>query len=211
MEIVARNPVCITRHAEAAGRDRGRLVDGRRDRGALAIDHPANVQRIVLMSAPAPGRLGVPVAPGVEATLSGSPGTTFGDVMKVLFPPTAVRAGAECFRNNMFTPADYASPAIPSSVTARQSALLRAWAHDDAAAQALRTTHVDALVLAGDDDAALSTQNAQAPIYTLPGAQQLTIRAAGHAMMYRYPDALAAAINRFIAQSPARQVAETAD
>ena len=56
----------------------------------LAFDPPLAVRRIVLMSAPAPGSLGVPVTPDVEATLSGKPGTSFMDVMRVLFPPDAV-------------------------------------------------------------------------------------------------------------------------
>ena len=41
----------------------------------------------------------------------------------------------------------------------------------------------------------------------LPDAQLLIVRSAGHAMMYQYPQALAAAINRFIAQSHPRQLA----
>ena len=178
----------------------------------LAIDHPATVQRVVLMSAPAPGRLGVPLAPDVEATLSGKPGTTFNDVMKVLFPPSAAKAAGECFRKNMFVPAGYASPTISATVTAGQTALLRAWEHDDAAAGALRTLHTDTLILTGDDDTILSKQNAEALARTLPDAQLLVVRSAGHAMMYQYPHALATAINRFITQSQAhpRQTAKAA-
>jgi pimeloyl-ACP methyl ester carboxylesterase len=178
----------------------------------LAIDHPANVQRIVLMSAPAPGHLGAPVAPDVEATLSGKPGTTFNDVMKVLFPPSAANAAGECFRKNMFVPAGYASPTISATVTAGQTALLRAWEQDDASAGALRTLHTDTLILTGDDDTILSKQNAEALAGTLPDAQLLVVRSAGHAMMYQYPHALATAINRFVTQSHAhpRQTANAA-
>lgn len=178
----------------------------------LAIDHPANAQRVVLMSAPAPGHLGAPVAPDVEATLSGKPGTTFNDVMKVLFPPSAANAAGECFRKNMFVPAGYASPTISATVTAGQTALLRAWEQDDAAAGALRTLHTDTLILTGDDDTILSKQNAEALARTLPDAQLLVVRSAGHAMMYQYPHALATAINRFVTQSHAhpRQTANAA-
>ncbi|MBN3761961.1 alpha/beta hydrolase [Burkholderia sp. Ac-20365] len=176
----------------------------------LAIDHPANVQRIVLMSAPAPGRLGVPVPPDVEATLSGRPGTTFNDVMKVLFPPSAAHAAGECFRKNMFVPAGYASPTISATVTAGQTALLRAWEQDNAAAEALRNVHTDTLVLTGADDSILSKQNADVLARALPDAQLLVVRSAGHAMMYQYPQALASAIGHFIAQSPARQMVKAA-
>ncbi|HWT36884.1 MAG TPA: alpha/beta hydrolase [Paraburkholderia sp.] len=175
-----------------------------------AIDHPAHVRRIVLMSAPAPGRLGVPVAPDVEATLAGKPGTTFDDVMKVLFPPTAVNAAGECFRKNMFTPADYASPAISAAVTDGQSALLRAWEQNDAAAGALHGMRTSTLILTGDDDTILPKQNAEALARALPDARLLVVRSAGHAMMYQYPHALASAINGFIAQPHARQEAKAA-
>jgi pimeloyl-ACP methyl ester carboxylesterase len=176
----------------------------------LALDHPADVQRVVLMSAPAPGRLGVPVAPQVEATLAGKPGTTFDDVMKVLFPPSAVHAAGQCFRKNMFTPADYASPTLSVAVTNGQSALLRAWERNQAAADALHGVHIDTLVLTGDDDAILPKQNAEALARTLPDAQLLVVRSAGHAMMYQYPHALASDIDRFIAQSHPRQVVNAA-
>jgi pimeloyl-ACP methyl ester carboxylesterase len=179
----------------------------------LAIDHPANVQRIVLMSAPAPGRLGVPVALNVEATLSGKPGTTFNDVMKVLFPASAVNAASQCFRQNMFIPADYRTTSISAAVTEGQSALLRAWANDNAVGRALRDVHTDTLVLTGGDDQILHKENARALAETIPGAQLLVVHAAGHAMMYQYPHALASAINRFIAQSQshARQSANAGE
>lgn len=167
----------------------------------LALDHPASVERIVLMSAPAPGRLGVPVPPNVMATLSGAQGTTFDDVMKVLFPASAVKAASTCFRQNMFVPADYGNPPISAAVTARQSALLAAWEKDDAAADALPKLRIDTLILSGAADEVLHEQNGEALAKAIPRAQFLDIKAAGHAMMYQYPGALAAAINRFIARS----------
>jgi pimeloyl-ACP methyl ester carboxylesterase len=167
----------------------------------LAIDHPANVQRIVLMSAPAPGRLGVPVAPEVMATLSGAPGTTFDDVMKVLFPASAVDAASTCFRQNMFVPADYGNPPISAAVTAGQSALLNAWENDNAAADALPKLRTATLVMSGADDDVLHEQNGEALAKAIRGARFLDVKGAGHAMMYQYPRALAAAINRFIARA----------
>ncbi|SAK92378.1 alpha/beta hydrolase [Caballeronia temeraria] len=171
----------------------------------LALDHPANVRRIVLMSAPAPGRLGVPVAPDVMAALSGAPGTTFDDVMKVLFPASAVKAASKCFRQNMFVPADYGNPPVSTAVTAGQSALISAWEKDDAAADALPKLRIDTLVLSGADDQVLHEQNGGALAKAIPRAQLLDVKAAGHAMMFQYPNALAAAVNRFIARSPDTQ------
>jgi pimeloyl-ACP methyl ester carboxylesterase len=167
----------------------------------LALDHPENVQRIVLMSAPAPGRLGVPVAPEVMATLSAAPGTTFDDVMRLLFPASAVKAASKCFRQNMFVPADYGNQTISAAVTAAQSALIAAWEKDDAAANALPKLRIDTLVLSGANDQVLHERNGEALAKTIPRAQFLDIKVAGHAMMFQYPNALAAAIDRFIAGS----------
>lgn len=167
----------------------------------LALDAPLAVRRIVLMSAPAPGHLGVPVTPDVEATLSGKPGTTFIDVMQVLFPPAAVDAAQRCFSKNMFQPADYRPPAISATVTEGQSALLHDWAGDEAAAAALKNVHLATLVLTGADDQVLPKQNSEALAEQIPHAQLLVVRSAGHAMMYQYPRALAAAIDVFIARS----------
>lgn len=169
----------------------------------LALDPPLVVRHIVLLSAPAPGSLGEPVTPDVEATLSGQPGTTFMDVMRVLFPSTAVDAAQRCFRQNMFQPADYQPPAISATVTEGQSALLHDWAGDEAAAAALKNVQLATLLLTGADDKVLPRRNSQAIAGQIPHAQLLVVRSAGHAMMYQYPHALAAAINAFIARSHA--------
>jgi pimeloyl-ACP methyl ester carboxylesterase len=167
----------------------------------LAIDRPAALRRIVLMNAPAPGRLGVPVPPTIAAVLSGVPGTTFASVMRVLFPPSAFDAAQQCFRANMFSPADYGSPAITPTVTQGQSALLSDWAGDNASAVALKAVQADTLVVTGADDVVLPRQNSDALVRLIAGARLMVVASAGHAMMYQYPDALAALINSFIQQT----------
>jgi pimeloyl-ACP methyl ester carboxylesterase len=167
----------------------------------LAIDRAAAVRRIVLISAPAPGRLGVPVPRDILATLSGAPGTTFAGVMRVLFPPAAVDAAQQCFRANMFKPADYGSPDISATVTQGQSALLRDWAGDDASALALKAVQTDTLIMTGADDAVLSRRNSDALARLIAGTQLMVVASAGHAMMYQDPDALAASIDGFIQQT----------
>lgn len=167
----------------------------------LAIEHPHAVKRIVLMSAPAPGTSAARVAPDIDAKLSGKPGTKFGDVMAVLFPKAVLPLAERCFRDAMFVPRDYQVPKISATVTDGQSALLRDWANDTDAARALRRLSLPTLVLAGEDDAVLPRRNAEMLAETIPGAQLLAVRSAGHAMMYEYPRELAAAIDAFIART----------
>ncbi|CAN7363177.1 alpha/beta hydrolase [Caballeronia sp. LjRoot34] len=167
----------------------------------LAIDRPAGLRRIVLMNAPAPGRLGVPVPPSIAAVLSGAPGATFASVMRVLFPPAALDAAQQCFRANMFSPADYGSPDITATVTQGQAALLRDWAGDDATAVALKAVQAGTLIVTGADDVVLPRQNSDALAGLVSGARLWVVASAGHAMMYQYPDALAALIDGFIRQT----------
>ncbi|MFM0337457.1 alpha/beta fold hydrolase [Paraburkholderia fungorum] len=163
----------------------------------LAIDKPQAIGKMVLMSALAPGRTGVPVPAQIMATLAGKPGVTFNDVMAVLFPASSVQDAERCFAKDMFKPAGYQSPAISGVVTNGQSASLKAWETDDKAADALRPVRVDTLVLSGTDDAVVAKENAAALMRLLPHAQLLLVKHAGHAMMYQYPVALARAIDSF--------------
>ncbi|MDQ7981298.1 alpha/beta hydrolase [Paraburkholderia sp. SARCC-3016] len=163
----------------------------------LAIDSPASMGKMVLLSAPAPGSFGTPLSPQVEATLSGKPGVTLADVMGVLFPAADVSDAERCFKQDMFTPADYGTHAISGTVTAGQTEALRNWESNDRAGQALRAVHISTLVMSGNDDTVVVQKNAEALEQLLPNARLLVVDGAGHAMMYQYPVALARTINSF--------------
>jgi pimeloyl-ACP methyl ester carboxylesterase len=160
----------------------------------LAIERPGALERLVLMSAPAPGSNGVPVSPDIEAT--------FNDVMAVLFPSTALPFAEQCFRSSMFKPSDYKASTISADVTAGQAALLNAWSNDFGAASALRKVSLPTLLLTGEEDQVLPKQNSESLFDMVPHGRLLTVRAAGHAMMYQYPRELAQAVDRFISQTP---------
>lgn len=110
----------------------------------------------------------------------------------------------QCFRANMFNPADYGSPVITPTVTQGQSALLRDWARDDATEVALKAVQADTLIVGGADDVVLPRQNSDALGGLIAGARLEVVALAGHAMMYQYPEALAALINGFIEQTDRR-------
>jgi pimeloyl-ACP methyl ester carboxylesterase len=166
----------------------------------LAIDSPASIGKMVLLSAPAPGSFGTPVSPQVEAALSGKPGVTLRDVMGVLFPAADVDEAERCFTKDMFRPADYGKHPISSAVTVGQTEALRSWEANDHAGQALRAVQIPTLVMSGDDDTVVVQKNAEALKQLLPNARLLLIDAAGHAMMYQFPAALAGTISSFATQ-----------
>ncbi|GAB2902652.1 alpha/beta hydrolase [Paraburkholderia jirisanensis] len=166
----------------------------------LAIDSPASIGKMVLLSAPAPGSSGTPISPQVDAILSGKPGVTLRDVMGVLFPTADVDEASRCFKQDMFMPTDYARHRVPAAVTAGQSEALRDWETNDKAADALRNVHIPALVMSGNDDSVVLQSNAEALKKLLPNARLLVVDAGGHAMMYQYPTALARTISSFARQ-----------
>ena len=173
----------------------------------LAIDKPQAIGKMVLMSALPPGRTGIPAPANVMAKLSGKPGVTFNDVMAVLFPASSVNEAEQCFAKDRFNPPDYRSRAISSVVADGQAAALKAWETDDKAADALRSVHINTLVLSGSDDAVADRGNAIALTHLLPDAHLLLVKNAGHAMMYEYPVALAHAIDSFASSRIARRAA----
>jgi pimeloyl-ACP methyl ester carboxylesterase len=136
--------------------------------------------------------------------LSGVPGTTFASVMGVLFPPLALDAAQQCFRANMFRPADYGSPDITATVTQGQSALLRDWAGDNVTEVALKAVQADTLIVGGAEDVVLPRKNSDALGALIAGARLEVVASAGHAMMYQYPEALATLIDGFIRQTDCR-------
>ncbi|MFC0697826.1 alpha/beta fold hydrolase [Paraburkholderia humisilvae] len=166
----------------------------------LAIDSPASIGKMVLLSAPAPGSFGTPVSPQVEAVLSGKPGVGLRDVMGVLFPAADVDEASRCFKQDMFRPADYGKHPISAAVTAGQTDALRSWEANDAAGQALRAVRIPTLVMSGNDDSVVLQKNAEALKRLLPNARLLVVNAGGHAMMYQYPTGLARTISSFAGQ-----------
>ncbi len=163
----------------------------------LATDDPHVPGRIVLLSTLAPGAATYAVPPDTEAKLSGRPGVTFADIMRVLFPPTAAPQAERCFVTEMAHLPGYTEPSIPPAVTAGQSALLHAWANDKQEAAALREISTPTLILTGTEDTVVSPVNATKLHNLLPNSHLVEMPGGGHAMMYQFPRALAEDIDDF--------------
>lgn len=184
-------------HATVLGWSMGGIVAQQ-----LAMDAPARVTRLVLLSSMPPGPQAQPPSAEVMQALSGSGADHFARVMAVLFPASALQAVQACFVGDMFAPGNYREPKIADDVAHAQDALMTQWQHDEAAAHALTSVKVPALVLVGMQDAVLVPRNSQALAHALPKATLVEIAAGGHAMMYQYPVELARRIGAFIAATP---------
>jgi pimeloyl-ACP methyl ester carboxylesterase len=164
----------------------------------LALDEPALVGRLVLMSSMPAGSRAAPPPPRVERILSGEGKGHFENVMEVLFPRSIDQQAKQCFIGDMFAPRDYAAPKIPEAVTQAQDEILRRWKQDENAFDRSQRISVPTLVLTGTDDKVLLPRNSLVLSQSLPHATLVEVEAGGHAMMYQYPGQLARRIDEFI-------------
>jgi pimeloyl-ACP methyl ester carboxylesterase len=164
----------------------------------LLMQHPDRIRDAVLMNTAPPGHGGDAVPADVMRILSGAPGTTFGQVMSVLFPANVEEQAEQCFARDMFKPADYGPVRVPAQVAQSQDALLGEWSADKQAFRRLRGIKVPVLVLSSQNDAVLAPANAAALNKAIPRSSLVEASDAGHAMMYQYPRALAQRIIKFI-------------
>jgi pimeloyl-ACP methyl ester carboxylesterase len=166
----------------------------------LALSAPQKVESLTLISTAPPGPSARPVAPAVEATLSGSGPDVFARIMGVLFPAGAVDDAMQCFRAQMFEPHGYQAVRVPNAVAAQQSAAMQGWFADSAAAHALSRLPVRTLIIDGAQDSVLSPDNGRRLEQMIPRATLDVVADAGHALMFQYPVQLAKRVGAFIAE-----------
>jgi pimeloyl-ACP methyl ester carboxylesterase len=164
----------------------------------LALSHPHQVKSLVLMSTTPPGQDAVPVSAAVNTTLSGQSPKPFESIIGVLFPPGARPQAIQCFRSEMFAPADYGRVSVDARTAEAQSRAMATWWHDESAAAALEHLAEPTLVVAGDKDEVLAFQNTDALVRMVPHATLNVVSGGGHALMYQDPLGLARTITRFV-------------
>ncbi|WP_277184521.1 alpha/beta fold hydrolase [Caballeronia sp. BR00000012568055] len=164
----------------------------------LALDAPAKVESLTLITTAPPGPQAVPLTPQVQAVLSESGAGAFGKIMAVLFPANAVADATQCFVGDMFKPRGYPKASVPDAVAAQQNQAMSRWFADSSAADALRRSPVRALVISGANDDVLNDANGRYLEKLIPRARLITVDDAGHALMYQYPIELARHIDAFV-------------
>lgn len=169
----------------------------------LALDHPQQISRLVLLSSAAPGPRAIPIPAAAMPVLRGQVDNGFVRAMQLLFPPQAAARAERCFIADMFSPADYASPAIDNALAQRQEQIIQAWMQSRSKPARLQRLLTPTLVLSGLNDAILLNQNSRVLQQLLPHATLTEIEDGGHALMYQIPQRLAQRISDFIADDQA--------
>jgi pimeloyl-ACP methyl ester carboxylesterase len=163
----------------------------------LALNHPARVHKLILLSTD-PGGIGAELASlPVQAQLtdmSGTPQEQARRLLFLLFPSDL----AESIYSEFGDIVAAARARLSFDLVDRQSAAMDAW-HRDGIGDRLRELRAPTLVAAGSEDIVIPPSNALALVNSISGAWLAQFNGGGHAFMAQYPRPLANLINEFLA------------
>jgi pimeloyl-ACP methyl ester carboxylesterase len=163
----------------------------------LALEHPARVDKLILLSTDSGGADTDLASAAVWSQLidtSGTPHQQARRVLSLLFP-----AGiAEVFDREFGDFVAAARAQLSPDLVKCQAAAMDAW-HRSGVANRLRNIRVPVLIATGTEDSVIPASNALKLVNTIPGAWLAQFPRSGHAFMAQYPQALADLINSFLA------------
>jgi len=165
----------------------------------LALDHPALVDKLVLLSSDPGGADAELASSTVRAQLtdtSGTPHEQARRLLSLLFPGDLAESIYREFGDIVAAARALLSP----DLVRRQTAAMDAW-HRDGAGDRLRELRAPALVATGTVDIVIPASNALALVNAIPGAWLAQFKGGGHAFMAQYPPPLADLISGFLALS----------
>ncbi len=162
----------------------------------LALDHPARVDKLILLSTD-PGGPDVELAsPAVRSQLtdmSGTPHEQARRLLSILFPGDLAESIYREFGDIVAAARAKLSP----DLVYRQAEAMDAW-HRNGAGDRLRALSMPTLVGTGIQDIVIPASNALALVNAIPGAWLAQFTGGGHAFMAQYPRPLADLINGFL-------------
>jgi pimeloyl-ACP methyl ester carboxylesterase len=164
---------------------------------ALAVEHPADVDKLVLMSTD-PGGADAPRADAAVldqlTDTSRSPHEQARRLLAVLFPAEVAESIYRDFGDVVAQARSELSPELVD----RQVAAIDGWCRDGIA-ERLGELDSPAFVLTGTEDRVIPSANARSLVDAIPGAWLAQFPRSGHAFMAQYPQAAANLINEFLA------------
>jgi pimeloyl-ACP methyl ester carboxylesterase len=163
----------------------------------LALQHPACVDKLILLSTDAGGVDAELASPAVRSQLidtSGTPREQARRLLSLLFPGVLADSIYDQYGDIVAAARAQLSP----DLVQRQAAAMDAW-HRDGTGDRLGELRTPTLVAAGTEDIVIPTSNALTLVNAIPGAWLAQFKEGGHAFMAQYPRPLADLINAFLA------------
>jgi pimeloyl-ACP methyl ester carboxylesterase len=163
----------------------------------LALQHPARLDKLILLSTD-PGGVDAKLAsPAVRSKLidtSGTPREQARRLLSLLFPGALADSIYDQYGDIVAAARAQLSP----DLVQRQAAAMDAW-HRDGTGRRLQQLRAPTLVAAGTEDIVIPASNALRLVNAIPGAWLAQFKEGGHAFMAQYPRPLADLINAFLA------------
>jgi pimeloyl-ACP methyl ester carboxylesterase len=166
----------------------------------LAVLHPENIGKIILINTIIAGKEGVHPSVEVENQLKNMPTSKLRRyivAVKLFFPPSWRIRMAYALMADHFQP-NYYSEVDPDTIRAQQKHLITTWLEDDAAAEKIKHITSPVLILNGEADIVIPPINSAILARAIPHAKLIRWKDGGHAMIYQYPVEMADEIDRFI-------------
>jgi pimeloyl-ACP methyl ester carboxylesterase len=163
----------------------------------LALQHPARIDNLILLSTD-PGGVDAKLAsPAVRSQLidtSGTPHEQARRLLSLLFPGLLADSIYDQYGDIVAAARAQLSP----NLVQRQAAAMDAW-HRDGAGSPLQELRTPTFVANGTEDIVIPASNALTLVNAIPGAWLAQFKEGGHAFMAQYPRPLADLINGFLA------------
>jgi pimeloyl-ACP methyl ester carboxylesterase len=163
----------------------------------LALQHPARIDKLILLSTD-PGGVDAKLAsPAVRSQLidtSGTPHEQARRLLSLLFPGVLADSIYDQYGDIVAAARAQLSPDLVQT----QAAAMDAW-HRDGTGSRLQQLRASTFVAAGTKDIVIPASNALTLVNAIPGAWLAQFKEGGHAFMAQYPRPLADLINGFLA------------
>ncbi|MBI4858403.1 MAG: alpha/beta hydrolase [Acetobacterium woodii] len=159
----------------------------------LALRHPENVNKLILYASLCHPEI-FPPGPEVLSKLENSLGASTekaNDWLRLIFPATWIKHNQDRIREIFQRPLGN----MNSETIIKQAEAINKW---EGTCNRIPFLHHETLVIDGNDDLILPSENSEYLASKLPNSKLVLIAEAGHALMFQYPDKFSLIINMFL-------------
>ena len=168
----------------------------------ITLTHPERVSRLVLYGASCGGREGIPQTQEVTMTISDLANNHSQNAdasLSVTFPPEWIRKNPNYLETIPKTPEIILSTTVVKQFNAVEDWLSRNWT---GVCDQLQHISIPTLIITGAEDVAVPAANSLILVQKIPGAWLVQIKAAGHGLMFQYPEKFSEIVKTFLSTTP---------
>lgn len=168
----------------------------------ITLTHPERVSRLVLYGASCGGREGIPQTQEVTMTISDLANNRSQNAdasLSVTFPPEWIRKNPNYLETIPKTPEIILSTTVVKQFNAVEDWLSRNWT---GVCDQLQHISIPTLIITGAEDVSVPAANSLILVQKIPGAWLVQIKAAGHGLMFQYPEKFSEIVKAFLSTTP---------